>query len=99
MRPPGEVRETIVSTVREAGQSLALRDIAQRSQVGYDAARRTLDNAVRCGVLEIVGHEKREHSSKWVALYDVPRPAPSSDAFANADVGVVALGSALDRWR
>jgi hypothetical protein len=98
MRPPGELRVAFVTTIQQAGP-MSLRDVAERSQVGYAAARYTMQEAVRSGVLEIVGHEKREHCAKWVALYDVPRSVPSSDAFANADVGVVALGSALDRWR
>jgi hypothetical protein len=98
MRPPGEVRAAIFTTLREAGP-MSMRDIAECSRVGFDSTRYTVQNAMRSGALEIVGHEKREHCSKWVALYDVPRPAPLSGAFANADVGVVALGSALDRWR
>ncbi len=95
MRPPGEIRTVILSTVRAAGP-MTLRDIAERSQVGYEAARRTLDNAVRGDALQIVGHEKRAHCDKWVALYDVPREASLVRAIGS---GFTVLGSVLSRWR
>lgn len=73
-RPVGEVRQVIVSTLREHGP-MAVRDLAQSTQVGYLAAARTVDNALRSGALQIVGHEKQAHCKKWVALYDVAEPA------------------------
>jgi hypothetical protein len=72
MRPQGEIRSTIFSTLRVTGP-LTQRDLAERAQVGYDATRYCVQNAVRAGVLQIVGREKRAHCDKWVALYDVPR--------------------------
>lgn len=83
MRPSSEIRGAIFATVRDAGP-LTQRDIAERCQVGYDATRYCVQNAVRSGALQIVGREKREHCDKWVALYDVPReePQPASSSVA-----------------
>jgi HEAT repeat protein len=94
MRPAGEVRSVIADALRQVGP-MTLRDIAERSQVGYDACRRTLDNMVRALAVHIVGYEKREHCDKWVALYDlVPDPETCSDATS----GAVLLESAMALW-
>jgi predicted ArsR family transcriptional regulator len=71
-RPAGEVRKVLVAAL-EQGKPMSLRDLAHRCKVGVNAARRTLDHLVRAGVVEIVGHEKRAHCRKWVALYDLVR--------------------------
>ena len=74
-RPPGEVRQALLATLRLAGP-LSTRDAAARAQVGLSAAQRTMDNALRAGAVLVVGHEKRPHCKKWVALYQAVDPAP-----------------------
>lgn len=93
MRPEGEVRQVIVEALRAAGP-LALCDIATKTQVGYLACRRAIDNAVRANRLEIVGREKRAHCKQWVALYDVVRAAEQPPPQAVPD-----LQAALSAWR
>jgi hypothetical protein len=95
MRPPAELRLAVVEAIRQSGP-LTLRDLTVRSQVGYDAARYTVQNAVRSGALQIVGHEKREHCDKWVALYDLPQEPAATE---HIEVGFVVLGEALSQWR
>ncbi len=75
---------------------MAAVDLAVRTKVGREALQTTLENMVRHGALEIVGSEKRPHSKRWVALYDVPNPV--SVAAPSAALGALAgvLGSA---WR
>ena len=77
---------------------MAVREIAEVAQVGYDDTRWTLKRAVQSGSMQVVGHEKRDHSRKWVALYDVVEPsqAPSDMSY---DGGLVVLGSAISTWR
>ena len=67
-RPQGEIRQAIFDTLRAQG-AMPQRDIAERTQVGLDACRSTIENAVRAGQLEIVGREKRLHCKQLVALY------------------------------
>lgn len=96
MRPPGEVRGAIHAAFREHGP-MALRDVVQYAQVSYVAARQTLSNGLRSEVLQVVGHEKREHCKKWVALYDL---APEPDGVeAHTEAPFVVLEAALSAWR
>lgn len=99
MRYPGEIRRMFEATVRESGP-LPMRELAHKCQVGIDAARRTLDNAVRAGDFEIVGHAKASHSKKWVAVYDLAEPvAPAPQRADDADAALMVLSVALDAWR
>jgi hypothetical protein len=84
------VRRVIVAALEE-GEPMSLRDLAHRCQVGLNATRRTLDHLVRAEVVEIVGHEKRAHCKKWVALYDLCPPAAVSPA--------AELSATLSIWR
>jgi len=95
MRPPGEIRKLITDTIKARGEPMPLRDIAAVTQIGYGTCRTTINNAVRAGVLEIVGHEKRAHCKQWVALYDVVRPGDMPQAVA----AVAELQTALSQWR
>lgn len=95
MRPQGEVWMAILSTLREQGP-MPMRELAERSQVGYDATRRTVDNAVRAKALEIVGHEKVEHCKKWVAIYDVVEEREST---GSSDGGLILLDGVMRGWR
>lgn len=99
MRPSGEIRAAILGALCERGP-LPMRDIAVLKQIGVHAVRQTLENMVRADVVEIVGHEKRAHCTKWVALYDVVPPDPTADPACTVhDGGLLLLGAALNAWR
>lgn len=95
-----ELRLKVVQTLREQGP-MPLVDLVQRVplQATPMAIARTVENAVRAGVLEKVGHEKRPHCNKWVALYDVPEPQAEEGATQVHDGGMVVLAGALSSWR
>lgn len=91
----GEVRTALVDALRTHGP-MPLCDLAARSQVGLDAASMTVKNAVRYGAMQIVGHKKMPHCTKWVAVYDLAsEEAPDEDL----SVGMLVLGNALSAWR
>ena len=98
MRPQGEIRSVIFDSIRSQGPT-PLCDLVVRTQVGYDAARRTVDNCMRSGSLAIVGHEKRDHSRKWVALYDVVDTSAQAEVQNDPNSGLVVLSAALTGWR
>lgn len=87
-RPPGDVRMAIIQAL--AHGPCTLRDIAQRANVGYAAARSTVQNAVRSGELQICGQEKRAHAKRWLAIYELAEPPElivEGNAQARADLG------------
>lgn len=94
MRPRGEVRTALSEAARalqaECGAA-TWRDMAARAGVGYQAARRTVENMERSGDLDKVGFEKRAHSRRWMALY-VPC------GVAATMPGPQALDSVLRSW-
>ena len=72
------------------------RDLAARAGVGYRVACRTVDNMYRAGELERVGSAKREHSRRWMALYE-----PSAKMMANQGAGsapTTVLSGVLRGW-
>jgi hypothetical protein len=82
MRPRGEIRELFVATlpqlVAERG-AINCRQLAAATCVGFEAARRTLDNMVEAGEVAVVGQEKPAGSRHWLNLYepaddDTPQP-------------------------
>lgn len=95
-RPAGEVRQVIFDMLRQEG-AMPLCELAQRTQVGYDACRQTISNGLRAERLAIVGHEKRPHAKQWVALYDVVEPAAEADTAPQP--GIVLLDSFVRAWR
>ena len=93
-RPAGGVRQAICSTLLAHGP-LPLCDIAAHAQVGYEACRHAISNALRAECVEIVGQTKVAHAKQWVALYDVvPEIAPT----AVVQPGLVVLDAAVRRW-
>ena len=75
MRPAGEIRQALSQAAHDLANErggATWRDLAERAGVGYAAARNTVVNMERAGVLERVGFDKREHSNRWMSLY-VPR--------------------------
>lgn len=57
-RPAGEVRRALAQAVErmaQAGRTITWRSLAAAARVGWDAARRTVCNMLRAGVLVRVG--------------------------------------------
>lgn len=52
MRPAGEIRQALVMALRDAKKARTSKELAAAATVGYEAARRTLDNLVRAEVAE-----------------------------------------------
>lgn len=99
-RPPGEIRSAVLDVIRSGPCTLV--DIVQRANVGYDAARYTVQNAVRGGAVHVCGHEKRPHAKRWLAIYEVAEEPEQhglhvvgGDGF---NVEFEQLGSAMRAW-
>jgi hypothetical protein len=95
-RPTGEIRQALAkAATRLANEKGAgtWRDLAVVAQVGFDAARQTVENMERAGDLEVVGSEKREHSRRWMKLY----APPQSGNFATSTTGD-SLAAVLKSW-
>ena len=72
MRPAGEVRAALLkaaSDLHTPNQGPTLQELAARACVGYDAARRTVDNMCRSGALVIVRKRPVAYHSRPVAEY------------------------------
>lgn len=98
MRPPGEIRMVLRAAAVEmgsGGQAFAWRELAERTQVGYSAARYTVMNMCRAGELVRSGYAKSAHSTNWVALYEVVSPPPPECARPIEGPGISRIG-ALD---
>lgn len=97
-RPPGEIRQLMVSALRQQGP-MALRDLAAATQVGYQPALKTVSRCVAAGVLVVAGQEKRPHSKNWVRLYDVaPDPEQAKPDEPRHGHGWVDLGRIVAGW-
>ena len=68
MRPTEEVRESLLQAALTAGPS-TWRRLAQLAGVGYVAARRTVENMVRAGVLVVCGACRVPGCNRPVNLY------------------------------
>lgn len=93
MRPAGDVRKALVDAVQPA-PGRTLQELADRACVGMDAARRTMDNLRRAGVVQrgpdkVVGYRNRP-----VATY---LPAGYAAAAAN-DASINHLCAVLRAW-
>jgi hypothetical protein len=77
---------------------MPLVDLVQRVnlQTTPRAISDTLENAVRSGAIEKVGHEKRAHCAKWVAIYDIAKNEFEPQQF---DGGIVLLSGVMRDWR
>lgn len=72
MRPSGEVRQALLNAALELttpDQAPTLAELAARSQVGIEAARRTIDNMVRSGAMVIVRTRRVSYRNRPVAEY------------------------------
>jgi len=81
MRPRGEIREAIAQAIEQlivergfvvdgvAVDGVTWRDAAERAQVGFDMAQRTVENMVRAEQLVRISSTKRAGSQHWEGLY------------------------------
>lgn len=84
MRPQGEVRQALAQSAQalfEERGAFNFRDLATHANVGFGAARCTVQNMARTGDLVRVGAQRLENTRAWIALYE-PGEAP---AVAQAD--------------
>jgi hypothetical protein len=97
MRPAGEIRSAICDALMSHGP-MPLVDLM--GCVGLQTTPKTIENtvknAVRSGLLEKVGHEKREHCHKWVAVYDVANNVRVIEPGNSS--GIVVLAGYLRDW-
>lgn len=98
MRPAGsygEVRAVLMQTLDTHGP-LTIRAAAERSQVGLQAARATIANAVRSGAVRECGQAKPARGTKWEAIYEVaPEPEPDECRHGH---GWIDLGRVVGGW-
>lgn len=95
MRPPQEVSQAVLTAL--ALGPCTLRDVCERAQVGYKAARASLGNLKRAKKVQICGQEKRAHAKGWCRLYelvDVDEAPFNTPAGAGAKV----LAATLSAW-
>ena len=99
MRPAGkfgEVRAALMQSLDIHGP-LTIRQAAQRSNVGLQAARTTMANAVRTGSVRECGQAKPARGTKWEAVYE-PAPPPEPDDECRHGHGWVDLGRVVGGW-
>lgn len=102
-RPP-VVCDALEEALRQAGKPMALRELAHHAQVGLAAADRALRNArqangTRPARIQVVGHEKQAHCTKWVALYDLA-PGETEREAAPVVLALNELGELIaTHWR
>ena len=99
MRPAGEASLAILQAAHsirreraESGKGPTLAELVARSQVGYKAARATVQNLTRAGHLKIAGTCKVPGRNRPAAVYDVAAPA------ADLVSGWADLGECLQSW-
>jgi hypothetical protein len=100
MRPSGEIRQALMraacelSSRMESDRGPTLQEIAHCATVGYEAARRTVDNMARAGELRCIsGRRKVTYRNRPVAEY---RPAQDDDTQTSAPAH--ALEVAVAAW-
>jgi hypothetical protein len=101
-RPHGEIREVLTQALQEYSSAGAtIRQLAEAKQVGYEVARRTVENLVRSGVVESVGREKLAGETHWAAhvyalvhIEDTPQPWGGIEALAEVMKDVTAPAGA-----
>ena len=93
MRPAGDVRKALLDVV-QAAPGRTLQELADRACVGMDAARRTMDNLRRAGVVQRGPDRVVEYRNRPVATY---LPAGCVAAAAN-DSSIDNLCAALRAW-
>lgn len=96
-RPPGEVRLAVIAALRSGPCTLL--EIVQRANVGYAAARATVQNALRGGELQICGQARRAHAKRWLAIYELVEVEEDVGGDEpDVSASCVQLGHALVAW-
>lgn len=100
MRPAGEIRQALIQAARDVVADLGmpnrgatLAELADRSCVGRDAARRCVDNMRRSGALQIIGQRRVGYRNKPVAEY-----VPVDPGMPLVEHGWVDLGQCMADW-
>lgn len=94
MRPRGEVRQALLEALRVLGRA-HYRALAERARVGFEAARRALDNMRRSGDVVPVGSARLPGVCKPLVVYALG----TVQGLANsAQAGAVARVSAVLGW-
>lgn len=96
MRPAGEIREALMSAALALStptRSPTLAEMAAHAQVGTDAARNTVKNMRRHGVLRIVRPRRVAYRNRPVAEY-----APAEPDGPEVGAGFVDLGAVMGVW-
>lgn len=93
MRPAGDIRKALLDAV-QAAPGRTLQELAGHTCVGLDAARRTLDNLRRAGVVQRGPDRVVDYRNRPVATY---MPAACSQPAAN-DSSINNLCAALRAW-
>jgi len=87
MRPPGEIHQALLGAARELftpERAPTLAELREHAQVGNEAARRTVENMSRHGLLRKVRNRRVSYRNRPVAEYApadlVPEQAPGEGA-------------------
>jgi len=98
-RPRGECHLAILQAAHalkleraQSGQGATLRELVQRSQVGYKVARQLVNSLHQRGQLSIVGTQQVEYRNRPVCLY---APAVAHEPMPSA---MRDLGRAMSYW-
>ena len=100
MRPAGKIRQALMLAARDVvadfgmpNRGATLSELAARSCVGRDAARRCVDNMRRAGALQIVGERRVDYRNRPVAEY-----VPVEPGMPLVEQGWVDLGQCMADW-
>lgn len=72
MRPAGEIREALLNSCRALvtpERAPTMRELASHAQVGTDAARRTIENMARHGIIVKARERRVEYRNRPVHEY------------------------------
>lgn len=90
MRPAGDIRKALLDALT-AAPGLTMRELAAQAKVGADAARRTVDNLCRAGLVARGDDRRVAYRNRPVATY-----VPCNMAVASNDAQ--ALTDAMRAW-
>lgn len=102
MRPAGPVHQALVAAAQQGPATL--RELAQRAQVGWQAARDTVPYLARTGVLRVVGEKHVDYRNRLVHVYEAAPPATTEAANDGEQLehraghGWVDLNRCIDGW-
>jgi hypothetical protein len=92
MRPRGEYRQILFGALAQPGTARAL---AERTQIGYEVTRRTLDNMCRSVEAVVIDEIRVEGVKRRVPLYGLPNEA---EIDANTEALEVIAAASAGSW-